>query len=131
MHGASEILTEVPSSEVVDYRYLVVTNAVNVIFLEKQRGIIDEELSQLLLPKCINQASGPTLIREVKAVVVIVRRFPVQKEHALILPIETAPVIVNHIKNDADAVDMAEIDHDFQLIDLWLQLRLCDWREVA
>ena len=45
MHGASEILTEVPSAEVVDYRYLVVTNAVNVIFLEKQRGIVDEELS--------------------------------------------------------------------------------------
>ena len=55
----------------VDDRHLVVTQTVDVIFLEKRLPVVDQKLTHLLLPEREDQSAGVSVAQEVLTVRVV------------------------------------------------------------
>src|SRR5690242_1759425 len=70
VQSAIQVLAEPPSVRrtVVDYRDLVVTESVHVVLLDKEAGIVDQELPYFLLPEG-KYRPRVILVGEVQAVV--------------------------------------------------------------
>src|SRR5258708_6397832 len=84
----------------------------------------DLELRDPIVPVSEDLTARPSLIGEIKTVVEVVRRLPVVKPDAAIIE-AAAGVVIDQIENHGDAVQMAEIDKAFQLIDGLRKLESC------
>ena len=101
----------------VDHRDLVVTQPVDVILLQQRLAVVDQELPHLLFPEREDAAARVILVGEIEAVVVRRVRLPIEEPDALIVE-AAASVVVNHVRDHRDPVEMAEIDERLELIDL-------------
>ena len=115
--GVREILGKIPAAVFVNHGDLVVTQPVDVILLEQGLAVIDQELPDLLLPEREDAPAGVILVGEIEAVIVRRVRLPIEELDALIVE-AAARVIVDHVRDHRDPVEMAEINERFELIDL-------------
>jgi hypothetical protein len=96
---------------------MVIPQSVDVALLQQRLAVIDEELPYLLLPEREYATARVILVGEIKAVVVRGIRLTIEELDALIVE-AAAGVIVDHVRDHRDAVEMAEIDEGLELIDL-------------
>ena len=60
MERVGQVLAELPAAVLVDDRHLVVAEAVDVILPGEERGVVDEELPDVLVPVGEDQAPDPS-----------------------------------------------------------------------
>src|SRR5262249_13045971 len=65
-YGRGEVLTEQAATIVVNDGYLVIANAIDVIFLETLRGIVDQELANTGIPVGKDPTTNPLMVGAVK-----------------------------------------------------------------
>ncbi len=90
-----------------------------MIFVEKEAGIIDEELPHAIAGVVEDKAARPAAIAEEKATLVLapvarLRLAVVVGERAIVEA--TARVVVDQIEENGDSMQMAEINEAFELI---------------
>ena len=102
-------MAEKPSAVFIDDRDLVVTQPIEMIFLQQRLAVIDQELSHFLFPKGEYQAARVAVAQKVQAVFVIPLRLPIEKVDALLVE-RAAGMVVNHIRKHPDAIEMTQIN---------------------
>ena len=117
---------EIPAAAFRDHGHLIVTQPVDVILLQQRLAVVDQELPHLLFPKREDAPARVILVREIEAVVVRRVRLPIEELDALIVE-AAARVIVDHVRDHRDAIEMAEIDERLELIDLPGELGRGEW----
>src|SRR5262245_48046635 len=95
----------------------IVTKSVYVIFMKPEFCIVDQELPYASVPVGEDKSAGPSVTCEVQAVIVIAVLVSVKKIQSFVAK-TTAGMVVNHVEQHSDAVNMANVDQRFQLIDL-------------
>ena len=105
----------------VDDRHFVEAEAIDVVFVEEEAGVVDEELPHLGLPVRVHQAAGPSLVREIETAVVVAVRLPVVEPDALVVE-PAAGVVVDDVEDHGDAVQMEQIDQRHQLLRLAIEI---------
>ena len=99
-----------PATVIVNDRDLVITKTIDMVFVAKKTGVVDQKLADFVFPIGEHQATGMTLIGKIQTVVVVT--------------IETAGMVVDHVQDHRQAVNMANVDKHLELIDLTLQVCL-------
>ena len=92
-----------------------------MIFALPNGGIVDEKLPHPGVPVCEDETAGPTIRREVKAVVVVAVRIPIEEVQTLVAEL-AAGVVVDHIEQHRDAERVADIDQRLELSGLTPQM---------
>ena len=109
-----------PAAVIVDHRDLIVTKAIDMVFINKEAGVIDQELSDFVFPIREHQAAGMTLIGKVQTVVIVAVKGTIKKVNALVVTVKTASMVIDHIENDGQTIQVANINQDLELIHLSL-----------
>src|SRR5262249_24604106 len=100
---------------VVNDGYLVIANAIDVIFLQALRGIVDQELANTGIPVGKDPAANPLMIGAVKTTVVVAVGLPVEEPQALIVEAR-ADVIENKVEKHRHSVEMENVNNAFKLV---------------
>ncbi len=125
MQRGGEVLAKPPSvrrAVVIDDAHLVVTESVDTVFIEKEFRVLDKEIPHLRLGEVEDEASGMALVREIEGVPLPAsRRLAVEEVQALIAEL-TARMVVDHVEDHSQAVEMTEIYQRLELIHFSAQI---------
>ena len=133
MHAqsASQRLTKIPASPVaiaVDNADFIIAEAVNAIFVEQEKRIINKKLPHATTLEVENISARPSLVGEKERVPILRRSI-----FGSVLPIkepqtfssETAACMVeDKVKNNGKPISVAEIDKRLKLIHLAAEMLL-------
>ncbi len=109
--GVGDVLAEQTAmfaALVVNNADLIVAETVYMVFVEVEEGIVDEEAFYLILPIGKHQAAGPAAVGEIEAVVLVAPGLAVEEIQPLIGK-TAAGMVIHHIQDHSDAVQMTEI----------------------
>src|SRR5690242_602819 len=84
-------------------------------FLHVMPGIIEEIVTNILIPHREGEAAGTAFVCAVKAVIIISVWLAVEEIDAVIVAFEAAAVAVDNIECDGDGVDVAQVDENLEL----------------
>src|SRR5579864_327339 len=115
------------AAEAEEHADLVVAKAVGVKFVQKEPGVVDEELAHVLIPEREGKAAGPSFVGAVKALVVVTVGSAVPEVDGVVVAEKPARVVVHDIENNGDPVEVAEIDKNLELRGGAGDLRGCQW----
>jgi hypothetical protein len=71
------------AAEALHIAYLVIADAIDMVFVKAEHGVIDEELPDVLIPIRENAASDVSLVREVKTEILIGGGLEIEEVDAL------------------------------------------------
>ena len=107
---------------VVDDAHLIVAQAVDPIFIEKKLCVLNQKVANLRLAEVEHQSSGMPDIGEVEGIAIAALvRLAVEEVEALIAEI-AARVVVYHVQDYGESVDVAEIHQCLELVHLAAQI---------
>lgn len=127
--GIVEVLEARPAVGLVGVHHdahLVVAQAIGMIFREQELGVVDEELADLLSSEGEAESTGVADVAEVKAVVVVALGHAVEEVEALVVEI-AAGMVINHVENDRQAVQMGEVHQAAKLVRGAIEMRGGQW----
>src|SRR5579859_5175893 len=125
-HIAAEAAARI-TAEAEEHTDLVVAKAISVKFVQKETGVIDEELAHVLIPEREGQAAGPALVGTVKALVVVTVVRAVPEVDGVIVAEKSACMVVYDIENNGDSIEVTEIDKNLELRGRARDVRRCQW----
>src|SRR5690349_5480726 len=94
---------------IVDHTDLVETKSIDVIFREEKLCVLNEKVPHSAVGICEDQSTGPTLIREIQASVVVAVGTPIEKVQALFVKVATG-MVVDEIEDHRNSIQMEKID---------------------
>src|SRR5262245_11903834 len=105
---------------VLDLAGQIVAKSVDMEFLHPVQRVVDEKLTHILIEVSENKTAGDALIGKVEAVVVIIACLirvgqQIEEVQAMPITIEGTGMIVNHVEEHRDSVNVKNVDHYFQL----------------
>ena len=115
---------------IIDNADLVVACPIDVVLREKELRVLYQKIANTAVPVGENQAAGPTLVREVQAVIIVAVGLAVEEKQTLVVK-SAASVVVNEIEDDGNAVEMEQIDQCLELVRTRSELLDCDRRHVS
>ena len=118
------------AAEAEEHTDLVVAEAVGVKFVQKETGVIDEELAHVLIPEREGKAAGPAFVGAVKALVVVTVASAVPEIDGMIIAEKPTGVVVHDIENNSDPIQVTEIDKNLELRGRAGDVRGCQWWKV-
>ena len=120
-----QVLAKTPAvrrAVVVDHAHLIVAEPIDAIFIEEESGVLDEKVAHFRFAEIKDQPAGVSAVGEVERIPVPARgRLPIEEVNALVAEI-AARMVVNHVQQDSESVQMAEIDQGLQLVHLSAQI---------
>src|SRR5262249_51915451 len=122
-----EVLTESPAAETIDDGDLVVAEAVDMVLVEIEAGVVDQELADRRLLKREDETARPPLIREVQAVAIAMVDRPIEEVEALVAEVTTG-VVVDDIENHCETPHVADVDQRLELIRVRGEILTREWR---
>ena len=117
--GARQVGAETPPAREIQGEQnadLIVAEAVDVKGAHEKRRVVDEELADVIVPEGEGKSTGPPHVGEVEAIVVIAVGEAVPEIEIQIISHEAAGMVVNHIEDDADAIQMAKVHQGAELV---------------
>src|SRR5262245_34508664 len=102
MQCVCEVLTERPTAVIVDNTNFVITKAINVVLVQKIFCIANQKVAYSAIPISKHEPACPTLIGEIKAVIVASVLLTVEEIEALVVEATTG-VVINNVKDDRNS----------------------------
>src|SRR5262249_11709178 len=93
----------------------VIANAIDVIFLETLRGIVDQELANTAIPVGKDPTANPLMVGAVKTAVVVAIGLAVEEPQALIVKAR-ADVIEDKVEQHRHSGEVENVDDAFKLV---------------
>jgi hypothetical protein len=106
----------------VDHGHLVEPEAVDVVLVQERPGVAEQELTDVRLQELEDLAAGLPHSGEVDAVGVVRVGGAVEVVEALVVEIP-AGVVVDHVGQHGQSVEVADVDERLELVHLAAQLR--------
>jgi hypothetical protein len=120
--GSGEVLAEPPTAVVaVDHGHLIEPEPVDMVFVEEHPGVADQELADVRLQELEDLAASLPPLGEVDAVGVVRIGRAVEVVEALVVEVP-AGVVVDHVGQYGQSVEVADVDEGLELVHLAAQL---------